>query len=183
MTNREDPLIARSRGERARRGDGVSGLRRVRVYVGIFILGLFVSGVTAFPLVHEVAWLHGILGRVAPGSAMDAWVARVAAGLAVTSVRYPFLAYGTDWLAFAHVLFALLFVGAWRDPVRNRWVLEFGLMACAAIFPLALIAGPLRGIPWFWRLGDCSFGFFGGVLMWLALRAVRRMEADWVLRN
>lgn len=154
----------------------MGSLRRVRVCVGLFILGLFVSGVTAFPLVHEVAWLHGLVGRIAPGSAMDGWVGRVAEGLATTSAHYPFLAYGTDWLAFAHVLFALLFVGPWREPVRNRWVLEFGLMACAAIFPLALIAGPIRGIPVWWQMGDCSFGFFGGILMVFALRETRRME-------
>ncbi len=98
--------------------------------------------------------------------------------LPTTRARYPFLAYGTDWLAFAHILFAILFVGPYRDPVRNRWVVEFGLIACAGIFPLALIAGPIRQIPFYWRLGDCSFGLFGGVLLLLALRTCGDMERD-----
>ena len=34
---------------------------------------------------------------------------------------YPLLAYGTDWLAFSHLVLAVVFLGAWRDPVRNRW--------------------------------------------------------------
>jgi len=71
----------------------------------------------------------------------------------------------------------IAFVGPWRDPVRNRWVLEFGLIACAGVLPLALIAGPLRGIPFFWRLGDCSFGIIGAIPLLIALRAVSRLES------
>jgi len=37
---------------------------------------------------------------------------------------YPFIAYGTDWLAFAHFVIAIAFIGPWRDPVRNVWVVE-----------------------------------------------------------
>ncbi len=148
-------------------------LRRIRVLLALFILGLFVSGVTAFPLVGETAWLQGIVGHFSVNTAMYAWVSRVHAALADQALRAPFLAYGTDWLAFAHILFAILFIGPYRDPIRNRWVLEFGVIACAAIFPLALIAGPMRQIPFYWRLGDCSFGLFGGMLLLLALRDLR----------
>ena len=151
-------------------------LRRIRIALALFILGLFVSGVTAFPLVGETAWLQGIVLHLAPGTTFYDWVSRVHTALALTSASYPFLAYGTDWLAFAHVLFAILFLGPYRDPIRNRWVVQFGLIACAGIFPLALIAGPIRHIPFYWRLGDCSFGFFGGILLLLALKDIRRLE-------
>lgn len=151
-------------------------LRRVRIYLAIFIVGLVVSGVTAFPLVGETGWLQGWVGRFGTGNAAYAWVARVHAGLVATGERYPFLAYGTDWLAFAHLVLALAFAGPWRDPVRNKWVLQFGVMACAAVVPLALIAGAVRGIPVWWRLGDCSFGIIGAVPLLLALRDVRRLE-------
>ncbi len=40
-------------------------------------------------------------------------------------------------------------------------VITFGLIACAGMLPLALIAGHIRGIPLAWRLIDCSFGIFG----------------------
>ncbi len=43
---------------------------------------------------------------------------------------------------------------------------------------LALIAGAVRGIPMWWRLGDCSFGIFGTIPLWFALREVRRLERD-----
>ena len=153
-------------------------LHRIRIALGLFILGLFVSGVTAFPLVGETGWLLGVVGHFGTGTAMYGWVAHVHAALAETSAHYPFLAYGTDWLAFAHILFAILFLGPYRDPVRNKWVVEFGLIACAGIWPLALIAGAVRGIPFYWRLGDCSFGLFGGVLVLLALRDIRALQAS-----
>jgi hypothetical protein len=104
------------------------------------------------------------------------WIATVREGLRETYARYPFVAYGTDWLAFAHLVLAVLFVGPWRDPVKNRWVIEFGLFACAAVIPLALICGPLRGIPVYWRLIDCSFGVVGAVPLWVCWREVRGME-------
>jgi len=76
------------------------------------------------------------------------------------------VAYGTDWLAFAHLVIALLFVGPFRDPVRNVWVIQFGMIACVAVIPLALVCGPLRGIPFYWQLLDCSFGVFGFIPLW-----------------
>ena len=103
--------------------------------------------------------------------------ARPALALATTDAQYPFLAYGTDWLAFAHLVIAVAFVGAWRDPLRNVWVLDFGLIACAMVIPLALICGPLRGIPWFWRLLDCSFGVLGSIPLFMARRLVWRLAA------
>jgi hypothetical protein len=38
----------------------------------------------------------------------------------------PFLAYGTDWLAFAHLAIAVVFIGPWINPVRSQWVITFG---------------------------------------------------------
>ena len=57
-------------------------------------------------------------------------------------------------LVHDHLVIAVAFIGPWRDPVRNIWVIEFGLIACVMVLPLALIAGPLRGIPLAWRLLD-----------------------------
>ncbi len=149
--------------------------RRIRVSLAIFMAGLVLSGVTAFPLVGESSLLV-VMSSHFPQTAMQQWLQRVHAGLVETAMRYPFLAYGTDWLGFAHLVLAVAFVGPWRDPVRNRWVLEFGLIACLGVLPLALIAGPLRGIPLFWRLGDCCFGVCGAVPLLLALGCVRRLE-------
>ena len=88
------------------------------------------------------------------------------------------MAYGTDWLAFAHLVIAVAFLGPLRDPVRNQWVLVFGVIACLGVLPLALIAGPIRGIPVYWRLIDCSFGLIGAIPLLICLRYVRQMERD-----
>jgi hypothetical protein len=133
--------------------------------------------VTAFPLVHETAWLAALLEqhRVAP-EVITVWVRQVANALHEQSLRAPFLAYGTDWLAFAHLVLAVAFLGPYRDPVRNLWTLQFGLFACAAVPFLAFIAGPVRGIPVGWRLIDCSFGLFGAIPLLMALRETNRLE-------
>src|SRR5512146_3288977 len=105
-------------------------LRRIHVWLVVFVVGLVISGITAFPLSWELDLLTRIV--TAPGSplpglwpALVSWVERVNAGLQETYRLYPFMAYGTDWLAFAHIVIATAFVGVLRDPVRNLWVIEW----------------------------------------------------------
>jgi hypothetical protein len=147
-----------------------------------FIAGLVLSGVTAFPLQTELRWLTGVMGASPSTSATEvhgvlACLVTVRDALAATNARYPFLAYGTDWLAFAHLVIAVAFIGPLRDPVRNVWVVVFGLIACASVIPLALIAGALRDIPLYWRAIDCTFGVGGAALLWPCYRAIRELEA------
>jgi len=152
-------------------------LRSIRLWLSLFILGLILSGLTAFPLEHETAWLVSFLTAhaILPNQIIF-WITRVHDALRDTGIRYPFLAYGTDWLAFAHLVLAIVFLGPLRDPVRNKWVLQFGVIACFAVLPLALIAGPLRGIPLLWRLIDCSFGLFGAIPFLICLHRVNHLE-------
>ncbi|MFC8796819.1 hypothetical protein ACFT2C_03735 [Promicromonospora sp. NPDC057138] len=154
-------------------------LRRVRAWLTVFIVGLVLSGATAFPLVTEVRWGHELLLAWGVESWLPSlvdWFARVREGLQTTAQDYPFIAYGTDWLAFAHLVIAVAFWGPLRDPVRNIWVIDFGLIACAGIIPLALIAGPIRDIPWGWSLIDMSFGVFGAIPLLLVRRMIKRLE-------
>jgi hypothetical protein len=156
-------------------------LRRIRIWLALFIAGLVLSGLTAFPLVHETALLDHLFHVApvpppAPEPALNTWLRRVHTALAETDRQYPFLAYGTDWLAFAHLVIAIAFLGPLRDPVRNRWVLVFGVLACAGVVPLAFIAGPIRGIPLFWRCIDSCFGVFGAIPLLICLRLVRKLE-------
>lgn len=153
-------------------------LRSIRLWLFLFIVGLILSGLTAFPLEHETRWLTSFLSAhpILPDSIIP-WVTRVHAALQDTGERYPFLAYGTDWLAFAHLILAIAFIGPWRDPIRNKWVLQFGIIACVSVIPLALIAGPIRGIPFPWRLIDCSFGVFGAIPLLICLQKIRRIES------
>lgn len=154
-------------------------LRRIRFWLILFVIGLVLSGVTAFPLRWEVDLLDRFLQpdslpqRLWP--ALADWIGRVDDALNHTETNYPFLFYGTDWLAFAHLVIAVAFWGPLRDPVKNIWVIQFGMIACVMVIPLALIAGPIRGIPFWWRLIDCSFGAFGIVPLWLAYRGTKRL--------
>jgi hypothetical protein len=97
-------------------------------------------------------------------------------GVFSASDTFPFLFYGTDWLAFGHFVIALAFVGAVRDPVRNRWLYKFGMIACALVPVWALAFGAIRGIPAWWRAVDASFGIVGLVPMWLCDRWARALE-------
>lgn len=159
-----------------------TALRQIRLWLAVFIAGLVMSGITAFPLTSEIGWLSTLLHArsIAPAAAaigLLPWIERVHAGLTQIRSTYPFLAYGTDWLAFAHVVIAVAFIGPCMDPVRNRWVITFGLIACAGVLPMALIAGAVRGIPLGWRLVDCSFGLAGAVPLLASRRLIQSMEA------
>ncbi|MER5295767.1 hypothetical protein ABT382_27405 [Streptomyces pharetrae] len=155
-------------------------LRRIRAWLVLFVVCLVLSGVTAFPLVHELRWAEAALRAMSvpeylPG--LMGWIEYVRDGLDTVDARYPFMLYGTDWLAFAHLVIAVAFLGPYRDPVRNIWVVEFGMIACAGIIPLALICGPLRGIPFWWSLIDMSFGIFGVIPLHIVRRDIKRLAA------
>jgi len=156
-------------------------MRRARCLLAFFTVGLVLSGLTAVPLQIEVDILNDLIGRGASFASfwpeMASWISRVHAGISAVHQEYPFIAYGTDWLAFAHIVIAIAFLGAIRNPVRNIWVVEFGMIACVLVVPLAMIGGGFRGIPMFWRLIDCAFGVFGIIPLWLARRCIRRLAS------
>jgi hypothetical protein len=158
-------------------------LRRIRLAVGIFIAGLVASGITAFPLLTEVELLTRMLGVDAVGNTAPAngglhfWIYTVREGLRATSRDYPFLFYGTDWLAFGHLVIALFFVPVLREPVRYRANVLCGLAACVGVMPVAFIGGAIRGIPLSWQLIDCSFGVGGFAVLIYALRLIDRLPS------
>ena len=160
--------------------DTIRLIRKIRIWLALFIAGLVLSGLTAFPLQRETGLLNRLFGVAAAPSvgepAPHVWLRRVHEGIVHTNSDYPFMAYGTDWLAFAHLVIAVAFLGPLVDPIRNKWVLVFGVVACLGVVPLALIAGPIRGIPFYLRLIDCSFGVIGVVPLLICLRYVRQIE-------
>lgn len=148
-------------------------IKTIKRWLRFFIVALALSGLTAIPVEQELDFLC----RVFPtGSMIGDWLDKVYSGFHTTNNAYPFLAYGYDWLAFAHFLLAILFIGPLKDPVKNRWVLEFGMIACLLIIPFALIAGHFRGIPFWWRMIDCSFGIAGLVPLTSCLKKIARLE-------
>ncbi len=149
----------------------------------LFIAGLVLSGVTAFPLLHELRILCRVLGVGDAESpeghrGLAFWILTVRWGLERTYALYPWVAYGTDWLAFGHLVIAMFFVAPLLHPVSGRATIYTGMAACVCVVPLAMICGPLRGIPLYWRLVDCSFGVFGLPPLIYCRHLIRRIEAE-----
>lgn len=148
-------------------------LHSIRFWLILFMGGLFISGLTAIPIDLQLSFLVDFFS---PTSNIHHWLLKVLMAYREVKVNHPFLLYGYDWLAFAHFILALLFVGPYRDPVKNVWVLQFGLIACVLVFPLAFIAGFFRGIPVGWRLIDCSFGVLGAIPLWISYRKTKQLS-------
>jgi uncharacterized protein YecE (DUF72 family) len=146
--------------------------------LGVVAFGLFVSGVTVWPAVPELkAAVSLIWGAAEAASVLHGFVLKAVEGLETVTAEYPFMLYAHDWLAFAHIVLAILFAGAMRDPVRNVWIVQCGLIMCALVPVLAGICIPVRGLPlcWFWL--DFAFAPAAALPLWLALRDIRRAEA------
>jgi hypothetical protein len=150
-------------------------IRIIKKWLRLFIAALIVSGFTAIPVEKELSFLCQIFPI---GTSVGNWLDKVYMGFHHTNYNYPFLAYGYDWLAFAHFMIAILFIGALKNPVRNKWVIEFGIIACLLIIPYAFIAGHFRGIPVWWRIIDCSFGIAGLVPLLICLKKIKQIEPE-----
>jgi hypothetical protein len=148
--------------------------RRIKIYIWIIITGLVLSGLTAFPLETELGILHQHLSVNNP---FYNWIDTIYNALKTANHQFPYISYGTDWLAFAHLVIAIAFIGPLKDPVRNIWVIEFGIIACIMILPLALIAGAIRDIPVYWRLIDCSFGVIGFVPLYYCKINIKKLHS------
>ncbi len=147
--------------------------------LGIVAFGLFVSGITIWPAVGElklavrIAWGDG-----EPSGVLHGFVLQAIEGLESVEADYPFMLYAHDWLAFARIVLAILFAGAIRDPVRNVWVVQCGLIMCLLVPVLAGICIPIRGLPlvWFWI--DFAFAPAAALPLYIALRDIKRVEAE-----
>ncbi|MBD1387570.1 hypothetical protein IDJ75_19960 [Mucilaginibacter rigui] len=148
--------------------------KKIKSWLIFLMAGLVLSGITAFPIESELAIAINNIDMFSPK--MQHWLTTIYTAVKTTNAQYPYLSYGTDWLAFAHIVIAIAFIGPLRNPVRNIWVLQFGMIACVLIFPLAFIAGPIRHIPLFWQLVDCSFGVIGVIPLYIACRYTYQLE-------
>jgi hypothetical protein len=138
-----------------------------------FIIALIISGATAIPVETELSFLLSFFSLNSP---ISIWLQKVYDAFHEVNTTYPFLAYGYDWLAFAHFVLAILFIGPLKDPVKNKWVIEFAMIASILIIPFAFIAGSFRQIPLGWRLIDCSFGVLGLIPLWICKKKIELLE-------
>ncbi len=152
-------------------------MKQIRILVLLLQLGLLIAGLTAFWIPQGVSFLtHDTqLGSLIH---QQEWLETVDTGVQTIDRSYPFIWYGTDWMVFAHILFAILFYGLYKDPIKNQWLVHFGIIACLLIVPLALIMGPIRGIPFIWQLLDCSFGLIAGIILLLLNQRINKLTTN-----
>ncbi|HEY4798399.1 MAG TPA: hypothetical protein VII99_04900 [Bacteroidia bacterium] len=153
-------------------------LKQIRILIFVFIFLLILSGITAFPIKSQLDIIYKYILSFKEDSVLRIWFLKVYEGVNKTYEKFPFIAYGTDWLAFAHIVIAVAFIGPYRDPIKNIWVIQFGMIASLMVFPLAFIAGSIRGIPFFWQLIDCSFGLFGFLLLYIIFKKIQQLSSE-----
>ena len=146
---------------------------KIRLLIVFFMLALILSGITASPVETELRWLLAHPSLV-PTFAEN-WLQQVYAALVETNSKYPMLAYGFDWLAFAHIVIASAFIGPFIDPDKNSWIIDWAIISCFAVLPLAFIAGPIRHIPMFHILIDCSFGMLGLIPLFICRNWIKKL--------
>ncbi len=149
-------------------------IKKIRLTVMVFMLLLMLSGITAFPLVTETNWMMNHLD-VFPSYFHD-WIKNVYHAVHQTP---DVVLYGTDWLAFAHIIIALFFIGVYQNPVRNKFIINVGIAACLLIFPIAFIFGPVRGIPFYHQIIDCCFGLFALIPLLYINHKVKQLEKQY----
>jgi hypothetical protein len=148
-------------------------VKTIRIFTVAFVICLALSGITAFPLVSEMNFLERHLDLFPVF--LQEWLSKVSESVRNTD---PKILYGTDWLAFAHLIIASFFIGVYINPVKNKFIVQMGMLACLAIFPLAFICGPIRGIPFFHQLIDCCFGIIGLIPLAIIYKKIRQLEVQ-----
>ena len=150
-------------------------LKRAKLMMLIVIIGLFIAGVTIWPLTWELKVLVDIIwGNAEPTGELHQFIVTTIKSLETVAIEHPFILYGFDWLAYAHIVLAILFIGPYRDPVKNVWVIQFGLICCALVPVLAGICIPIRGMPFSWFLIDAAFAPAAALPLWIALKDVQK---------
>lgn len=146
-------------------------LQRIQGITLFFMAALALSGLTAIPVKTEIVWLQHTIPTA--WTSIHQFLSIIHDALFSCNET---LLYGFDWLAFAHIVIAVLFIGVLRNPVKNIWVVEFGMIACMMILPFAFVMGHERGIPLWWQLIDCSFGVFGIIPLWYVRNLILQLE-------
>lgn len=145
--------------------------REIKILLIGYVLALVISGATAMIVPEGIAWLDKSISTA--WSTIYQWIHFVHLKIQASP---KFLLYGFDWLAFAHYVIAMSFYGVWKDPVKNKWVIEWAMLSSLLIFPVAFIMGAIRGIPFWWQLIDCSFGVVSLIPLIMIHRRIKVLE-------
>lgn len=145
--------------------------KQIKILLAGYVIALVISGATAMIVPEGIALLDSKIPM--SWNIIYDWVHYVHMQIQASP---KFLLYGFDWLAFAHYVIALSFYGVWKDAVRNKWVIEWAMLASIMIFPFAFIMGYVRAIPFWWQLIDCSFGVVSLIPLIMIHRRIKVLE-------
>jgi len=148
--------------------------RKIRIAIIITITGLLLNGISALPLRTE---LNILLSNpdMLPKFLRDWWV-YVNKGVMETGDNYDFMRYGFDWLGFAHLLVAIAFIGPLKDPVKNEWVVRWGMIASALSVLMAFGWERLRAIPLWWSCIDASIAVVAFFILWFCNKWIQELK-------
>ncbi len=150
--------------------------KNITLYLQAFMIVLVISGLCYFSLPFLSKKILSFINAFGVRGELYSFAIKMSQGASYNAAHYPFMGYATDWLGFAHLMFALLFVGPLLDPERNEWVIRYGLIVSAAVIPVVLIAGWIREIPIIWRIVNCFFGLFGFLLLYKVSKMVQQNQ-------
>jgi hypothetical protein len=148
--------------------------RKIKIAIIITIAGLLLNGISAIPLISELKILLSKPDAL-PQFLRDWWM-YVNKGVNNTTRFYPFMRYGFDWLAFAHLLIAIAFIGPLKDPIKNEWIIRWGMIASALSVVMALGWERLRGIPLWWSCIDAAIAIVAFIVLWLCNNWIKELK-------
>ena len=148
--------------------------QKIKAAVIITILGLLLNGISAVPLLTELKILLSKPNAL-PQFLRDWWT-YVNTGVKETTNKYEFMRYGFDWLAFAHLLIAIAFLGVLKDPIKNEWLVKWGMIASALSVVMALGWERVRSIPLWWSFIDASIAIVSFIILWLCNKWIQELK-------
>jgi len=148
--------------------------KKIKMVIVITIIGLLLNGLSAVPLKTELNILLSKPGAL-PKFLQDWWL-YVNKGVTETTTKYPFMRYGFDWLAFAHLLIAIAFLGPLKDPVKNQWIIIWGIIASALSVLMAFGWERMRDIPVWWSCIDAAIAIAAFIILLLCNRWIEQLK-------
>ncbi|MFI5134703.1 MAG: hypothetical protein ACHQD9_02500 [Chitinophagales bacterium] len=149
--------------------------RKINTALIITIVGLLLNGISIIPLRTEISILLATNDSLP--KFLQEWLNYVSQGLQETGNQYNFMRYGFDWLGFTHLLIAILFFGALKDPVKNEWVVKWGMIVSLLSIAMALGWEQLRSVPFWWSIIDAMIALLAFVVLWLCNKWIQQLKA------
>jgi hypothetical protein len=148
--------------------------KKIKAAIIITMIGLLLNGISAIPLRFELNIL--LSNPDALPTFLHDWWTYVNKGVNETSNKYDFMRYGFDWLGFAHLLIAIAFIGPLKDPVKNEWVVRWGMIASVLSVLMAIGWEWRRGIPLWWSCIDAFIAIVAFIILLLCNRWIKELK-------